>query len=47
MKKYKNFTAANDKIPEKHFAWPLYGGGVDKLGKDGLPVERSVPDFSV
>jgi len=46
MKKYKNFTAANNAIPEKHFAWPLYGGGVDKLGKDGLPVERSVPDFS-
>jgi len=46
MEKYKNFTVANGTIPEKHFAWPLYGGGVDELGKGGLPVERPVPAFS-
>jgi len=46
MEKYKNFTVANGTIPEKHFAWPLYGEGVDELGKGGLPVERPVPAFS-
>jgi threonine dehydrogenase-like Zn-dependent dehydrogenase len=46
MKKYKNFTAVSNTIPEKHFTWPLFGAGVDKLGRDGAPVERPVPDFS-
>jgi len=46
VEKYKNFIVANDAIPEKHFAWPLYGEGVDELGKGGLPVERPVPAFS-
>jgi threonine dehydrogenase-like Zn-dependent dehydrogenase len=46
LKKYKIFTVANGTIPEKHFAWPLYGGGVNELGKDGAPVERPVPAFS-
>ena len=46
MKKHKIFTAANYTIPEEHFAWPLYGSGVDELGKDGVPVERPVPAFS-
>jgi threonine dehydrogenase-like Zn-dependent dehydrogenase len=46
MKKLKLFTVANNTVPEKHFAWPLYGAGVGELGKDGAPVERLIPVFS-
>ncbi|MCD6577424.1 MAG: alcohol dehydrogenase catalytic domain-containing protein [Anaerolineaceae bacterium] len=46
MKKYKSFIVANSAIPEKHLVWPLYGAGVDKLGKDGAPIERPIPTFS-
>jgi len=45
VSKYKSFEQANDPIPEKQFAWPLYGTGLAFLGKDDKPVERAVPAY--
>lgn len=46
MSKYQSFEQANNPIPEKQFAWPLYGTGLAFLGKDGKPVKRAVPAYS-
>jgi len=40
MERYK---AAREKIPEMMWAWPLYGAGLDNLGRDHRPVRLPVP----
>ncbi len=44
--KYTDYSTGAVKVPEKHSAWPLYGGGLEKLGKDGKPVERDIPEYA-
>ena len=34
-----------DPLPEMHLAWPLYGAGLDELGRDGDWVRRPLPAF--
>ena len=36
--------SANSVVPEKMLAWPLYGAGMEKLGKNDQPVVLSVPE---
>ncbi|MBN1834276.1 MAG: alcohol dehydrogenase catalytic domain-containing protein [Spirochaetales bacterium] len=31
-------------MPTRSLEWPLYGAGVDKLGLNGQPVERNLPE---
>ncbi len=33
-------------IPDQQFTWPLFGTGLENLGKDGKPVTRCVPEYS-
>ena len=35
-----------EKLPETNLGWPLFGDGIDNLGKDGKPVARKFPDYS-
>ena len=42
--RYQRYRDAKDELPTRSLEWPLYGAGVDKLGLDGKPVERSVPE---
>ncbi len=35
--------SCNCKLPDKMLAWPLFGAGMDKLGKDNKPCEIPVP----
>lgn len=44
--KYDDYSNGADRVPEKHFAWPLYGAGLEKLGKGGKPVERDIPAYA-
>lgn len=44
--KIPNYQAALEKIPQEQYAWPLYGAGLQNLGKDGKPVLVPVPEFS-
>lgn len=46
MNKYQSYQNPTKEIPTEHSAWPLYGAGVESLGKNGKPVERPVPAFS-
>lgn len=42
IKAYENGTLP---LPKTQLAWPLYGAGLDQLGKHGKPVPRDVPIF--
>lgn len=44
MGKFEDYRRGK-KVPEKHLAWPLFGSGIDKLGRKNRPVERKVPDY--
>ena len=46
MNKYQSFEKADNPIPEKHLTWPLYGTGIEFLGKNGKPVEKQIPAYS-
>lgn len=42
LEKYKS---VNYTLPKKNITWPLYGSGLDSLGKNGKPVEQKMPEF--
>lgn len=42
----EKYMEAKGKVPEKQRGWPLYGDGVEALGKDGKPVELPVGEYS-
>ena len=42
--KYQSYRSLNYKLPEKSWAWNLYGAGLEKMGHDGQPEPFSIPD---
>ena len=43
--KLQKYFDACETLPESQYAWPLYGTGLDCLGKNGSPVERGIPEY--
>jgi len=43
--KLDRYRGALDPLPETHLAWPLYGAGLDKLGRNGDSARRALPTF--
>jgi len=46
MKKYYSYLNVEMPIPENQLAWPLYGSGVESLGKNDKPVTLPLPQYS-
>lgn len=44
--KLKSYRNAENSLPTKQLAWPLYGAGLENLGRNGEPVERDVPEIT-
>ena len=42
--KYQAYRTLNYNIPEKSWAWNLYGAGLDNLGRAGEPEPFSIPE---
>ena len=42
--KYQSYRSLNYKLPEKSWAWNLYGAGLEKMGHDGQPEPFSIPE---
>lgn len=43
LQQYQN---VENPISETQYAWPLYGAGIEKLGLDGKPVKREIPEIT-
>ncbi|MBG0786706.1 MAG: alcohol dehydrogenase catalytic domain-containing protein [Anaerolineaceae bacterium] len=43
LQRYQN---VENPLPENQYAWPLYGAGIEKLGLDGKPVKRVIPQIT-
>jgi L-sorbose 1-phosphate reductase len=41
---FQKYQQADCLIPEKQYTWPLYGAGLESLGKEGDPVIRDLRD---
>ena len=42
--KYGKYRAANYRLPQKSFAWNLYGAGMENMGRDGKPEPFAIPE---
>lgn len=42
--KYKDYRAAKHPLPDKTWAWNIYGAGMENFGRDGQPVQLPVPE---
>lgn len=42
--KYNKYHAANHQLPQKSFAWNLYGAGMESMGKEGKPEPFAIPE---
>ena len=42
----QSYVDASAPLPDTHWAWPLYGSGLEKLGRNGKPVRRPFPTYS-
>jgi len=42
--KYKKYRAAKYQLPQKSFAWNLYGAGMENMGKEGKPEPFALPE---
>lgn len=43
--KKQKYIDACETLPDTQYAWPLYGTGLEYLGKNGAPVKRGVPEY--
>lgn len=43
--RFDTYKKGNPPDEEKHWLWPLYGAGLENLGRDGNPIEVPVPSF--
>jgi threonine dehydrogenase-like Zn-dependent dehydrogenase len=43
LNKLNEYRRASAPVPEENVLWPLYGAGLENLGKDGGPINRPVP----
>ena len=41
----KHYRFAQKPLPQAQYTWPLFGSGLDQLGKGGRAVEASLPHF--
>ncbi len=39
------YRAAQEPVPEKNRLWPLYGAGLENLGRDGQPITVDTPAY--
>lgn len=46
LDRYEKYYAAKNSYKQEQLAWPLFGAGLENLGKDGNPVKRTVPSIS-
>ena len=42
--KYQAYRTLNYNLPDKSWAWNLYGAGLENMGRDGAPEPFSVPE---
>jgi len=42
--KYQKYHAAKYQLPQKSFAWNLYGAGMESMGKEGKPEPFAIPE---
>jgi len=42
--KYEKYHAANYQLPQKSFAWNLYGAGMENMGREGKPEPFAIPE---
>ena len=42
--KYEKYHGANYQLPQKSFAWNLYGAGLENMGKEGKPEPFAIPE---
>jgi L-sorbose 1-phosphate reductase len=41
----QQYQTANTALPKLQYTWPLYGSGIEKLGKNGNAVQAPVPAY--
>ncbi|MCX7683267.1 MAG: alcohol dehydrogenase catalytic domain-containing protein [Anaerolineae bacterium] len=39
------YKRADTPLPARHLLWPLYGAGLENMGRDGRPVEMPLPAY--
>jgi len=37
------YRRGEGRLPKKHWLWPLYGAGLENLGRDGRPIQVDMP----
>ena len=42
--KYETYRSASETLPEKTWAWNMYGAGLENIGQDGHPEQLPIPD---
>jgi threonine dehydrogenase-like Zn-dependent dehydrogenase len=40
-----DYRRADAPLPARHRLWPLYGAGLENLGRDGRPLEAPLPEY--
>lgn len=45
MSNYDDFVSGSCPLPDTNMAWPLYGVGLESLGREHRPVEWPLPEF--
>jgi L-sorbose 1-phosphate reductase len=45
LRKFHSYQNAGQPLPDSQYAWPLFGAGLEKLGRSGEPVIRSLPAY--
>jgi threonine dehydrogenase-like Zn-dependent dehydrogenase len=45
IKKITGYLDAKKELPETYLAWPLFGSGIENLGKNGKPISRPIPEI--
>jgi len=43
--KYEAYRRVEYTLPEKNELWPLYGAGLENLGRDGKPIDVGMPAY--
>jgi D-arabinose 1-dehydrogenase-like Zn-dependent alcohol dehydrogenase len=43
--KLTEYRRADTPLPRRNRLWPLYGAGLERLGRDGQPIQVPMPDY--
>lgn len=46
MSKYEDFVSGSSPLPDTNVTWPLYGTGLENLGRNRQPVEWPMPEIA-